>query len=330
MPQRSHRRRPQRGIRAGMNVVGVDIGGTKTRIALAAQDPAGGTLRDVVVSSASWRGPLGDPEADAVGLVGVLVEQLGDSVKEAPIVVGAHGCDSTEQCHDLERALGRRLAGEILVLNDSELMSPAMGLPDAVGVVVGTGSIATARTVGGELLTAGGWGWLIGDEGSAPALVREAVRAVLTHLDDASGADPLVTRLLAAFSVRDGAELALVATQTASAEAWGARAPEVFTAATEGSVLAAAVISRAGSALAGLVAQLRRRGVPARDVVAGGAVIEAQSLLQGAVRAALELVTPEVTLHILRHPPVTGAIALARRLGGGHPSTINSNRSTES
>ncbi len=53
---------------------------------------------------------------------------------------------------------------------------PAAGYADGIGVVSGTGSIAVARTAEGRMLAAGGWGWILGDEGSAPALVREAAQ----------------------------------------------------------------------------------------------------------------------------------------------------------
>ncbi|MBW9110418.1 hypothetical protein JNB63_10475 [Microbacterium trichothecenolyticum] len=297
------------------HVIGVDIGGTKTHLRAAPAD--GGSDRpgaDIVLASSSWRKRLGDFRADGVGLRQLLMDQFGEAVLCAPIAVGAHGCDSTEQCGELEHELRRQFSGPVLVVNDSELMAPAMDVTGAIGVVVGTGSIATARTPGGELLTAGGWGWLLGDEGSAPALVREATRAVLSHLDRGDRADALGERLLACFSAVDGAELALTATQVASAEGWGQHAPEVFTAADEGSAIAQLVVANAGERVAGLIDKLLRRGVHADSVVAGGSVIEKQPLLQRALRTALAQTRPGLDLHILDRAPVTGAVELARRL----------------
>jgi N-acetylglucosamine kinase-like BadF-type ATPase len=295
-------------------VVGVDVGGTKTRILAAPLDSADGpALHDRTVASASWRGALGDPEADAAGLRRLLVGELGEAVLSAPLAVGAHGCENTRQCRELETALRAHFSGPVTALNDSELMSPAMGALDGIGVVVGTGSIATARTDDGELITAGGWGWLLGDEGSAPALVRDATRAVLASLDRGEPLEQLGRRLMAAFDARDAAELALAVTDNAAATAWGDRAPEVFAAAEDGSALAAAVIDGAGEQLALLVRRIRQRHVAADVVVAGGAVIEGQPRLQAALRGALERVSPSIELRILSQPPVTGAVALARR-----------------
>ncbi len=295
-------------------VVGVDIGGTKTHVATAALGSERELIRETVIPSSSWRGDLGDPHADAAGLRDLLVRLYGQEVLGAPLAVGAHGCDTTSQCHDVENALRHHVDAPVVVVNDSELMGPAMGVEDAIGVVVGTGSIATARDDSGTLLAAGGWGWLLGDEGSAPGLVREATRAVLAALDRGEPLDALGRRLMTTFRAHNGAELALAVTSAGSAEGWGAHAPEVFEAAAEGSRLADQVIRSAGEQLAGLVAQVLRRGVEARVVVAGGSVIEQQPPLQDAVRSALAREHPEVALEILTRPPVMGAIALARRV----------------
>lgn len=296
-------------------VLGLDIGGTKTRVMRAsARDDDPAWTADMTVPTAQWRAQPGDPASDALGLHRLLAERFGDAVLRAPLAAGAHGCDSTQQCRDLEEALRARGFERVLVVNDSELMAPALGTADAVGVVVGTGSIATARTAAGELLTAGGWGWLLGDEGSAPGLVRDAVREVLTGFDHGEQPDALGVRMLACFGARDGAELASAATRMASADAWGQHAPEVFAAAEEGSLAADCVIGDAGRALAGLVDSLLVRGIRADTVVAGGSVIERQPRLQLAVRDALARTRPELALAILDRPPVRGAISIARAL----------------
>lgn len=299
-------------------VVGIDIGGTKTHVVVAPDDESlQSDSREIVVPSSTWRRALGDFDADAKGLRELLVTHFGAEVLAGRIVVGAHGCENTAQCRALEDALSALVEGPVLVVNDSELIPPAMGADNAIGVVVGTGSIATARSAGGELVGAGGWGWLLGDEGSAPGLVREAAKAVLYSLDSGGTLDPLVTRLLAAFAAQDGAELALALTETGSAEGWGAHAREIFEAADEGSTLAVGVIQDSGEHLARLVHQLLDRGIPAEAVVAGGSVIQGQPRLQQAFGSALERRGSGVTLTILDRAPVLGALALARGLTRG-------------
>lgn len=294
------------------HVIGVDVGGTKTRLMRASVE--GEVVDDVTVPSSSWRGPLGDVEADAAGLARLLRDRFGSDLPRSALAVGAHGCENTAQCLQMEAALRHHLTGPVTVVNDSELIAPAMGAECAIGLVVGTGSIATARDEDGELVTAGGWGWILGDEGSAPALVRDAVRAVLAQLDDGDPLDPLGHRLMTSFAATGGDALALALTQAESPDDWGRHAPDVFATADEGSPLADRVIRQAGDQLAQLVDRLLRRGIRATAVVAGGSVIERQPRLHDALRDALARVRPGVTLTILDRPPVMGALALARTL----------------
>lgn len=299
------------------HLVGVDIGGTKTRIMRASLESE--SVDDIVVPSAEWRGPLGDVAADAAALATLLGEHFGADVARSAIAVGAHGCEDTSQCCEFEAALRLRLSAPVRVVNDSELVGPAMGVAGAVGLVVGTGSIATARDDTDQLVTAGGWGWILGDEGGAPALVRDSTRAVLARLDAGDGLDALGDRLMTAFAVSSGGALALALTQATSPDDWGRHAPEVFAAADDGSSLADRVIRDAGDHLALLIDRLLCRGIRAGIVVAGGSVIEGQPRLQNALRDALGRIRPAVALTILDQPPVTGALALARGIAHEDP-----------
>ncbi|MFK4788632.1 BadF/BadG/BcrA/BcrD ATPase family protein [Microbacterium sp. ZW T5_56] len=292
--------------------IGVDVGGTRTRVMW-----DGDEFFDI--PSSQWRVSLDDPRADADALSRLLLSRLDSQASTASLAVGAHGYDSTRQCRELEAALSASFSGPVLVVNDSELMAPAMDREGGIGLVVGTGSIATGRDQRGELLTAGGWGWALGDEGSAAGLVREATRAVLAHFDEGGSPDSLGRRLLDRFQARDGVELAFAVSAATSAEERGEHARDVFLAADEGSVLAASVIDDAGARLADLIGILLRRGVHADTVVAGGAVVENQPRLAAALASAIADRGLPITLQILTRAPVVGALTLARR--ATRPST---------
>jgi glucosamine kinase len=300
-------------------VIGIDLGGTKTRFALAHD---GVIEADLVVPTAQWRS--GDLGPDAVSMAGLIEQQWGPAALHFPVGLGAHGCDSTEQCLTMERELSAHLSGPVRVVNDAELMPLAMGVSDGIGLVAGTGSIAVARDSQGRLITAGGWGWVLGDEGSAAGIVREAIRVVLAELDFGRRSDPLVADLLTAFGVDDGPGLAMTVTRSSSADYWGSHARSVFTAADEGSTLAREVLERAGEQLAGLIPRLRARGVTSRELVAGGGVLVAQPRLREAFLAVLAAGSPDVRVRILDTPPVVGAVALATSLTGSSPRTVSS------
>ncbi|HEV2517347.1 MAG TPA: BadF/BadG/BcrA/BcrD ATPase family protein [Devosia sp.] len=291
-------------------LIGIDIGGTKTQLRAIAD---GDEQRDLIVSSSSWR--RRDWDEDAEGLL-ALVGQLAGEAAVAAIGIGAHGCDDAEECKALETAVAARTSAKVAVVNDAELMPLALGFPGQIGVVAGTGSIAVCRPSPDRMLVAGGWGWIVGDEGSAAALVRQAVRAVALHFDRGGDAsEPLAAAILASLEVKAIPRLGSTLGQLRSAAEVGVHAVAVFTAAEQGSHLAQAVIREGGRMLADLAALLDARGAGASHVVAGGSVIVEQPSLWAAFVAGLGETAAHLTPHLFTGKPVEGACALARLQG---------------
>ncbi|GIH26565.1 ATPase [Acrocarpospora phusangensis] len=296
----------------GTVLAGLDIGGTKTHVRVESLD--GRVLADVVEPSETWSAT---PVEEAARWIAAAVERHrpeGGTV--AAIAAGAQGCDTEEHCAELGHALTAVAGVPGVVTNDAALLAPAAGLESAIGVIAGTGSIAVAVRPDGTLVFAGGWGWVIGDEGSAPALVREAARAALTRHDAGGDDDVLLPALLDAFGVDSAVGLARTVNDTPAAEHWAPKAPAVFAAAQRGSADARRVITAGAESLAYLVGVLVARGAGSTDVVAAGGVMTSQPDLFAAFRDALTRDHPQLAVHLLREPPVAGAVALARRLHG--------------
>ncbi|MCL6707859.1 hypothetical protein M8R20_12695 [Pseudomonas sp. R2.Fl] len=293
-------------------IVGVDIGGTKTQVLA---ELGGGKVGEKVVPTAEWRDRT-DHDSDIRTLASLIIA-AADGSMPTTTVVGAHGCDSDEDRLALQARLSRLLPGAVLVLNDSELLLPASGRSNGISVISGTGSIAVSRDAHRRMIAAGGWGWYLGDEGSASGLVREAARAVRSSLDRGDALDPLGRYLLDALAISSPIELGRALAGIGSAAGIGRFAHLVFAAADTGSKLAEQVIVEAGASLSGLAEQLVRRGAPRSDVVTGGGVISRQPRLFSAFRSALADRLPDIRLTLLSEPPVTGAMALARKLDIG-------------
>lgn len=293
-------------------IAGIDIGGTKTQILA---EESGGKAGEKHVPTTEWRG-RSDHESDATALASLILATTGGSPPVAT-VVGAHGCDNDEDRLTLQTRLARLLPGAVLVLNDSELLLPASGKRSGISVISGTGSIAVSRDRQRRMIAAGGWGWYLGDEGSASGLVREAARAVRLSLDEGEPLDLLGRTLLDALSISSPIEIGRRLAELGSAAGIGQFAPLVFDAADKGSRTANHVIAAAGSSLSRLVEQLVERGAPRDAVVTGGGVITHQPRLFSAFRSALAHRLPDMELTLLKEPPVLGAIALARQLGTG-------------
>ncbi|TKA12129.1 BadF/BadG/BcrA/BcrD ATPase family protein [Actinacidiphila oryziradicis] len=291
-------------------VVGIDVGGTKTHLRARAGDD---TVADLVRTSRGWQPH--DPQGAANWLTDLIHEALPEDARPHAVAVGGRDCETPRQSELIRQALGQRLGALCRVVNDAELLVPALGLAEGVGLVAGTGAVAVGHTAAGELVQVGGWGAVLGDEGSSAGLVREAIRAVYAAHDRAEAPDELTRLLLAALGVPEVPALgaALEAADDVAA-GWGRHASAVFEAAAAGSRAAQDVIAAGGRALTGLVVRLAERGATVDDVVVAGGTVLNQPVLYGALTDALASSLPGTRVHPLQVPPVAGAVALALAL----------------
>jgi len=292
--------------------VGIDVGGTKTHLQVVSDE--GELLAEAIRPSGEWRRwPNARKAAWLASLVG---ESIPDGAEAVSVAVGAHGCDNARQCARLRALLEPALGTACTVVNDAELLSAALQSGPAIGVISGTGSKAVGPGADGETLYAGGWGWLLGDEGGGAGLVRHAARELLGLYDRGDHDERLAVHLLRALGISDVAEIPQAMTSVVP-EAWAQHAPAIFLAATEGSPAAQRVIASGGESLAELVSGLHKRGVATTLVVAGGGVVTTQPRLAEAFRGALAELDQSHELRILEGPPVAGAVALARLAARG-------------
>ena len=297
-------------------VVGIDAGGTKTH--LRACTVGGEALADHVVASGDWS------SLDAAGKADFLVRTLDSTPFREPdaVGIGAHGCDSDDECEELRAAIAERLACPASVVNDAVLLQYVADRPFSANLVLGTGSIVVAATAAGTTLYAGGWGWLIGDPGSAWGIVRESVRRLAADLDAGRPGDELLPMLLrhtGRASLRDVVD----DMQRAPGSVWASWAPVVFDADRRGSAAARGAIDDSADRIVDSLRDLIERGALIESVVVGGGVVTHQPALERAIadRLALDL---GLELTVVREPPVAGAVRLAASLAwdpvGGGPT----------
>lgn len=300
------RRPPDSGV-----LVGVDVGGTKTHIAV--QVP-GREREDVIVLSSAWRSGQLFADPQNLDRLAARISDTHPGLTPTRTVIGLHGLDTPAQQQLAAGRLAGLLAGEVFVLNDAQLLGPACGLGECLQLIVGTGAIAIGTDERGGVLTADGYGAVLADTGSAPALVRETVRAALDLADEQGPAaaltDPAVSRLCALYGADGPADLALAVSSEHPYE-WGRHAPSVFLAIQEGSVLARQVLSAATDRLARNLAALHRRGAVGTVVVGAGGVLTGQPLMQQLLTQDLLRHAPVLRLRVLDVPPVNGALELA-------------------
>lgn len=285
-------------------VLGIDVGGTKTH--LRAEDASGQVVVDLVVPTTDWETTL---EAKADKLAFLIRDAVPAQVER--LVVGAHGCDTDADCTALAELLRVRLGVPTTVVNDSLLLGPAAGYHHCISLISGTGSIVLGSDCVGATLYAGGWGWLVGDAGSAWGIVRDAVTLLTEAADRGKSDDVLLDEILRASPCSTLRDLVAYLERSPAAD-WATWVPTVFHAASIGSVLAAEAISRGAQTLSSLVTALLERGAIADAVVAAGGVIVNQPAF-AAELARFLMLDSGLPLVVYSGPPVAGAVRLARQ-----------------
>ncbi len=215
----------------------------------------------------------------------------------------------------LQRLTG---AARVSVVDDAELVLPAAGHEHGIAIVCGTGSIVdgrgpragAGRPRPGPRARAGGWGRLLGDEGSGYALVRGALRTVLSRRDAGEPAGPLQDALLSAGAAPTLDALLVALYGDPRPERWAALAPAVL-ACPDPAV--AGLRDGGACALATAAAAVARRlGLTRSPVVLAGGLV-ADPSVRAALHAALAAELPGWPVELLRAEPVAGAVALAQR-----------------
>jgi N-acetylglucosamine kinase-like BadF-type ATPase len=167
--------------------LGIDGGGTKTTCVVGDEShllatATAGPSNVVRVGEVQARESLHQAVRQACAAAGITPAQV------ARTCVGGSGAARPELAEIVRRALAEILRAPIDVVGDIQTsLEAAFDTGPGVIVIAGTGSIAYGRDRQGTTLRAGGWGFAIGDEGSAHWIGRAAVSAVLRAADPRDG-----------------------------------------------------------------------------------------------------------------------------------------------
>lgn len=285
----------------GINFLGVDGGGTRCRARI--RDPAGRCL-------GAAEGELANIYQDFGAAIGSVVQ----TAREAARVAGLAGLDELHAGLGLAGVMTFDAVERVRAVNlpfghvtvDSDAYAACLGAhgeEDGGIIIAGTGSAAIAL-IGGNRHPIGGWGFALGDDGSAAQLGRHGLRLAVLAMDGLAENSPLLLELLDRFQ-GSRADLARWG-RDALPRDYAALAPVVFAAAERGDVHGRVLVERCAAFLA-------RMG---RALIARGA--GRLSLIGGMAAAVTPYLPPDVAGHLVppRADPVDGAIMMARRAAG--------------
>ncbi len=302
-------------------VVGVDGGGSRTRVVLA--DANGTVLARVEGGASALRPGQEGVAADIIkALIGeALAQAERTETRPAVCVVGVAGAGQERAAQALWAALAqRRIADDVSVQADATIaMDDAFGDSAGVLLIAGTGSVAFSRGPDGKLERCGGWGPNVGDEGSAAWLGKRALSVITAAHDGREPETALTGAVLTALeleSLEDLIPWAANATPGALAQL----APVVMQVAAGGDLRANALISFCVEDLALHVRTLARRCFTderaAIPVAFAGGLLSRGSLVRKRLEQRLKSAVPGAAVKSEEVDAARGAIRRARRLLG--------------
>ena len=294
-------------------VLGMDGGGTKT-VALAA-DLQGNIL---------GRGKSGASNYQVVGL-----DQAIAAIKEAASAAGvaSHRCEAV--CLGLA-GVGRKrdraillpaieklgLADRVILEHDAAIaLAGALACQPGIVMLAGTGAIAFGMNSSGEKKRAGGWGNILGDEGSAYYIGRRALAAGCRDYDGRGPKTALASKLMAHLGLDEFTDIVKkIYDEETSPKEIASLAPLVSHGAKEGDAVAAAILEDAAKELA-LAVSAAAKGLNMENetfqVAVSGSVFKAGEPLLTPFSAHVKAALPYADVILPRFEPAMGAVFLA-------------------
>ncbi len=303
-------------------IIGADGGGTATRAVVEDLD-TGAVYREAfgpLNLTGATREQVGQTLRDMLAFAG---ERGGDLAGCRALCLGSAGPSHGEQIAFLEdrvRAEGYR--GPMRVVPDFETaLEGALTGEPGILLVSGTGSVCYGKTADGEQARAGGWGHLIGDEGSGYAIGRDILAAAARAMDGWEPEQGMAALLeeRAGIGSREALTAHVYHSRHSKADI-AAFAPLLGEALARGEAAGEAIADKAARALGELVVCVAQKlGMGTGLVAFSGSILERMAPVRDRLRALLQERLPGLTLEPARQDAAYGALLLARKMekGGG-------------
>ena len=299
-------------------VIGVDGGGSKTRVIVA--DEHGTAITEITGPASAVRPGAAEQSADVIASTvrDALASCEMGHVMPKVLCVGVAGAGRDPERQAIWQALVEREVAEDVVIHPdfSIALDDAFGEGPGVLLVSGTGSVAFGRSPAGTIARCGGWGPVFGDEGSGAWVGRRALSVVTASADGREPDTALVGAILTAAQVNDPQELVGWAAQATPA-LLATLAPVVSSVADAGDLRANAIISLAVEELVLHVRTLARRLFgderAATPVAFTGGMLTRGSTLRKRLEQRLRSAVPGAQIHSGDVDAARGAVRAALR-----------------
>ena len=296
-----------------MVIMGVDGGGTGVRVVLAnaelvvlGQGEAGGVNPNVVT-------PDGAEANLRLAIHQAITTARLDPAKITNVCVGIAGTSSSDSSGDwLRRTLNDLVPqARVIISADAEIaLVGAHGAACGVIVMAGTGSVAYGINRQRQHARAGGYGYVLGDEGSGYWLGKEALAALAQCFYEQGAPTSMAERIVAQLGLNGVGQVIewVYTSPTNRNKTIASLAPLVLQCAVEGDATASDIVERGALALSLMVKSiLRQLDDPTLPIAFGGSVLTQSPVMSEQLCAYLNL----TSIPTPRYTPAVGAVLLA-------------------
>jgi len=301
-------------------LIGIDGGGTKTDCAVA--DLSGKIIQQTTGKPSSFL-VIGIEEV-VENIFGLIEENLfeleGNFSDVKQIVIGVAGAGRKEDAQLLEKSFkdysedqGVHFKG-VRVISDAHIALEG-AFPDSVGciLIAGTGSILFGKDEKGIIHRIGGFGRLIGDEGSGYSIGRKALNAASKE-SDGRGEKTIISEIL---NKKMDMELSGSLINKVYKEKLdiASIAKIVIEAAAEGDAIAEKILNEEAEELVLHVKSiLNKIPSPILNIAFSGSLIDNKNFYSDLLGEKIKNLLPKVNVINPNFPPVNGAILIAKRI----------------
>ena len=291
-------------------VVGIDGGGTTT-VALAA-DTDGNILAQVSGNTINYNSVgMDKARSNMRSVFSELCEKCGTERFDAVFIGMSALYKEADEEEVYAFANGIIPADRVMMNSDLYVALQSSGVSaECVLVISGTGSMVISRDAGGVIHETGGWGYLLGDQGSAFSIAINAIKTAVTSADGVTSETSLLPAVMKFFNI-DEPRLLIdrFYDPVISRDAVASFAPFVADCAENGDETALGIICSEAEFLAKVcctaIGKLRTHSVP---VLTYGGVFLHNEMFRDIFGRRVKEKYPECSVGMLSTPPQLGAV----------------------
>lgn len=314
------------------NVLGIDGGGTKTLAVL--MNSAGQVLGSGEAGPSNYQS-VGVQAAKHSIQSAIVQATFSNTQPIEAVCLGLAGVGRPEdvrvvqhfwqQIADTTQSVQWSLQPNTTVICSDSAIALVGGVGDGAGIVViaGTGSQVFGQNSQGATKRVGGWGYLLGDEGSGYNIAVAGLKAALKVYDGRGSLTSLADEFQQQLELDSLQDLVkLVYRSGWSVKDIAALAPIVDRAAVAGDAVANTIINEAVEELVlatGVVTAALFNADEAFEIVMMGGVWHSEANFRGRFETRIEAIAPGARLILPRHQPAYGAGILALKALGKSP-----------